>query len=391
MTAAWSPEDFVDLDREMLENRPGAKWQRYGPGVLSMWVADMDFPIAPMVTDAIDRQIATGDLGYPMVTLRHEVCTTFAARMQERYDWSIDPRDVRVIDDVIQGLQAVLLTCTEPGDGITMQTPIYHPFLISINAMGRPLVDNPWIQTDESWELDLDGLRAALTASPAKLMILCNPHNPTGRVFTRAELEGLAEVVVEHDLLVISDEIHADLVHPGSSHVPFASLGAHVSDRTVTLSAASKAFNLASLKMAVAHTTSEHIAARLDSLPGHLIVGSNTFAMRSALACWNDGKEWLDAVMQQLTANRDLLASLLAEHLPAVKFRMPEATYLCWLDCNGLDLGGAEPADYFLENAKVALNPGAEFGTQGSGCCRMNIATSPALITEAVERMAASL
>jgi len=387
---AWSPEDFVGLDRRALEQRPGAKWQKFGSEVLSMWVADMDFPIAPMVRGAIATQLDTGDLGYPWTSLKDDVASTFSARMASRYDWAIDPADVTVLQDVIQGLQAVIMTCTEPGDGVTMQTPIYHPFLNTIRDMGRPLVDNPWISTADGWDLDVDGLRATLASNPAKLFILCNPHNPTGRVYTRTELDSLAEVVLEHDLLVISDEIHAELIHEGT-HIPFASLSQEISDRTITLTAASKAFNLAGLKMAVAHTTCRDIASRLAELPGHLFGGINTFGMRATLACWRDGDDWREAVVQRLTSNRDLLHGQLAKQIPEITFRKPQATYLGWIDCSGLDLGGTQPSPFFLENAGLALNDGNEFGVQGKNCCRMNFATGPEIVTEAVERMAASL
>jgi len=391
MIDPWSPADFVDIDRSALERRPGVKWQRYGPGVLPLWVADMDYPVAPMVAAAIKEQLATGDLGYPSPSLRKSVATAFADRMSNRFDWLIDPADVRVTQDVIQAMQVVLMTCTEPGDGVVMQTPIYHPFLDTITAMDRPLVDNPWLRTNDSWELDIEGLRAVLDRERCRAFILCNPHNPTGRVMTRDELTALGEVAVEYDLVVISDEIHADLVHPGHTHIPFASLSIEVADRTITLNAPSKSFNLAGLKMAVAHTTSEYIADRLAALPGHLLGGINTIGMRATLAVWRDGDDWLEAVMTQLTSNRDLLSDLLAEHIPDIVFRNPEATYLGLLDCRALDLGQLTAYKYFLENAKVAMNAGEAFGTQGAGHVRLNFATSPALITEAVEEMAASL
>lgn len=387
----WSSGEFENLDRELLEARPGAKWQLNGPGILSMWVADMDFPVAPMVRGAIEDQLATGDMGYPMRSLGHDVSKEFAGRMQERYSWTIDPHDVRVTTDVIQSMQAMLLTCTKPGDGVTMQTPIYHPFLNTITEMKRPLIDNPWLRSDGEWVLDIDGLRRTLSETPAKVLILCNPHNPTGRVFTREELEALAEVVLDHELLVISDEIHAEILHPGQVHIPFASLSEQIADRTMTLNAASKAFNLAGLKLSVAHTTSEFIAERFDGLPSHLFGGNNTFGLRATLACWRDGQEWFDAMLGRLTSNRDLLADLIREHIPEISYEKPEATYLAWLDCSRLDLGGAEPADYFLERAKVAFSPGVQFGPKGAGHCRMNFATGPEVITEAVERMAASL
>lgn len=391
MTNAWASEEFDELDRASLERRPGVKWQRYGSGVLPLWVADMDYPIAPMVPDAIDALLATGDLGYPMPSLRKEVATEFADRMRIKHSWSIDPDDVRVTQDVIQAMQAVLFTCTDPGDGVAMQMPIYHPFLMTIDEMKRPLVDNPLRPASEGGALDLDDLRITLETGRCRAMILCNPHNPTGRVFTRDELIGLGELIVEHDLVVISDEIHSDLIHPGGNHIPFASLGAETADRTVTLNSASKAFNLAGLKMAVAHTTSGRIADGLDSLPGHLLGGINTIGMRVTLEVWQRGQPWLDAVVRRLTANRDLLADLLAAQIPEIVFAKPEATYLAWLDCRSLEIGGATPSDYFLERAKVALNPGEAFGSNGAGHVRLNFATSPAIITEAIERMAASL
>lgn len=391
MSEDQASEQFDQLDRALLERRPGVKWQRYGPGVLPLWVADMDFPIAPMVTDAIAAHLATDDLGYPMPELGKEVAAEFAARMDGKHSWSIDPDDVRLTQDVIQAMQAVLFTCTEPGDGVTMVTPIYHPFLMTIEEMNRPLVDNPWNRTADSWELDLEGLRSTLAEGGCRAMILCNPHNPSGRVFTRDELIGLGELAVEYDLIVIADEIHSDLIHPGGNHIAFASLRTDIADQTITLNSASKAFNLASVKLAVAHTTSGRIIDRLDSLPGHMLGGINAIGMRVTLEVWRRGKPWLDAVVRRLTANRDLLADLLAEQISEIVFTKPEATYLAWLDCRSLELGGEAPSRHFLKTAKVALNPGEAFGSNGVGHARLNFATSPEIITEAVERMAASL
>ncbi len=375
---------------EVLQDRPGAKWQRYGKDVLAMWVADMDFPVAAPIFEAMRDVIAVGDLGYPMPYLAADIRQGFADRMQGMYDWSIDPEDVILTQDVIQAIQFVLRTCLDDGAGVAIQTPIYPPFLASLETTNCRLVDNPWIRDGDTWALDVEGLEQSCRAGEVQALLLCNPHNPMGRVMRRQELEELARLAVEHDLLILCDEIHAEILHPGVWHIPIASLGPAVAERTVTFSSASKPFNLAALRLAQMHTTSSRIRAGLEELPNHSVGGLNIFGLTATKTAWAECDDWIEAMRSLITTNRDLLAELLAEHIPEMDYVKPEATYLGWLDGTALGLGD-EVSKFFLDNARVVGNRGLDFGEHGAGCMRLNFATSPEIIERAVEQMAAAL
>ncbi len=355
-----------------------------------MWVADMDFPIAEPITQAMRDVISVGDLGYPMPTLAADVRQGFAERMQRRYDWSIEPDDVILTQDVIQAIQFVLRTCLDDGAGVAIQTPIYPPFLASLETTNCQLVDNPWIRDGDSWTLDIEGLEQSCIAGEVQALLLCNPHNPMGRVMRRHELEGLARLAVDYDLLVLSDEIHAEILHPGVWHIPIASLGPAIAERTVTFSSASKPFNLAALRLAQMHTTSPQVLAGLEELPNHSVGGLNIFGLTATKAAWAEGDDWLEAMQSLITTNRNLLGDLLAEHIPEIDYVKPEATYLGWLDGTALGLGD-EVSKFFLDNAKVVGNRGLDFGENGAGCMRLNFATSSEVIERAIEQMATAL
>ncbi len=380
---------FDQLDRSRLRERPGAKWQRYGPDVLPLWVADMDFEPPPAVLRAIEDQMATGDLGYSMKPSPPPVAAAFASWMSRRHGWEVDPHDVMLTQDVIQALQTSIHLFSEPGGGVAIQTPIYPPFLASVTAMGRRLVDNPLRRGADGYELDVAGLRASLEAEPCSILLLCNPHNPTGRVFTIDELSSLAALAEEFDLTVISDEIHADLVFPGSTHTPFATLPG-AAERTVTLNSATKSFNIAGLRCAVAHVSSGRLRDRFRSLPDHIFGGVNVFGARATEAVWTEGSQWLEGLMGHLLRMRELVVAGVGEFLPGAEIAAPEATYLSWIDCRGMDLP-VEPSRFFLKEAGVALNPGPDFGSGGRGHVRLNFATSADIVTEAFGRIARAL
>jgi cystathionine beta-lyase len=229
-----------------------------------------------------------------------------------------------------------------------------------------------------------------VAAERPKLMLLCNPHNPAGKVMSKPELEVIAEVAEEFDVVVAADEIHADLIHVDKAHVPFASLGPEVLARTITMTSATKAFNLASIRCAVAHVGHQGFREAREARPGHLFGAPSSFGVAATLAAWQDGDEWLKEVKVQLDHNRHLLGDLLARHIPQVGYLPPEATYLAWLDCSRLGLGD-EPAEFFLDKAGVAVNSGPIFGSQGAGHVRMNFATSTEVLTTSIERMAAAI
>ena len=381
--------DLDRLDIERLRARRGEKWSVYPDDVLPAWVADMDFPLAEPLRRYLDELRYTNDLGYPVNPTPGALPSVFAKRMQERFGWSVDPERVEVLTDVVQGLYAALWTLSEPGEAAIVQTPVYPPFLDCVREVGRPRRTNELVRGERRYEIDFDALRESAEAG-ARTLLLCNPQNPTGRAFGRAELARLAELAIDRDLLILADEIHADLVLPGAEHVPIASLDPRVAERTVTLTSASKAFNIAGLRCAVAHFGSEALQSRFNELPRHLRGGLGSLGLAANAIAWSECQPWLDEVLALLDRNRRLVADFARERLPGVRLFPPEATYLAWLDCRdaGLD---RDPYRFFLDEARVALSPGPSFGLGGSGFARLNFATSEPLLSEILERMAGAL
>ncbi|WP_327090657.1 aminotransferase class I/II-fold pyridoxal phosphate-dependent enzyme [Nonomuraea sp. NBC_01738] len=353
--------------------RDGLKWAKAAPGVIPAWVADMDLPTAPAVVEALQAR-AAGDLGYP-VWLDSEtggpLAEAFAERMATRYGWEADPGVVRSFDDINQALQVLLQVWTTAGDGVAVHTPAYHPFLGTIESMGRTLRPIQFRPDGDGWradDADLGGCR---------VLLLVNPHNPTGRVFTRVELEGLAEQAERHDLLVIADEIHADLVYEPHRHIPFATI---LPERTVTLTSATKAFNLGGIRCSVAHLGMPEVRKALAEQPEFIYGSPNLFGVEATVAAWRHGDAWLAGTLSLLDRNRRTLAARLPS---SVGYRMPEATYLAWLN-----VGRPGMADVLEQEARVMLNDGAIFGPGGEDCVRLNFATTEEILAEIVTRIA---
>jgi bifunctional pyridoxal-dependent enzyme with beta-cystathionase and maltose regulon repressor activities len=365
---------------DWLRAKRGVKWHRPGGGVLPAWVADMDFPVAAPIRSAVLGALDRGDVGYPDWPA-HPLAEPFAARMAQRFGWTPDPAHVRGLTDVIQGLQVVTELATSLGDGVVLTVPNYPPFLASVPRQGRRVVPLHLERAGSSWRWDLERLEREL--GDARLLLLVNPHNPSGRVFTPAELTELADFVLRHDLLVLSDEIHADLVHPGYEHVPFASLGDEIAARTVTLTSATKAFNIAGLRCAVAHVGPDELRARWDDQPPDLLGAVNILGVEATRAAWTQGDQWLAEVRAHLAAQRDRLTARLAS-LP-VEYIPPEATYLAWLDWAPAALG-EDAAAYLRRAARVELSPGPEFGGRPEQA-RLNFATSTEVLDEILARI----
>lgn len=371
--------------------RPGIKW-RHPDERIAAWVADMDFPIAPAIIERLRDRVST-DVGYPhwQAIGRSPLPERFAARMGRRFGWSPDPGHLHEMVDVMQGVEVAIHHLTAPGDAVVLHTPAYPPFLATIERSDRRLVDVPARSTPDGFVWDYDELDVRLSGRRSdqgrpRLWLLCHPHNPTGRVFTRPELARIAELAERHDLVVVSDEIHSELVHRPNGHVPFASLGPDVARRTVTVTSSSKAFNLAGMRWAIVHAGVERLHRCLEALPVHYLGAPNLLAVEATDAAWSEGDAWQRAVLGQLDTNRALLGELLAEHLPDVGYRAPESTYLAWLDCRALEFGD-DPAATFRERG-VELSPGPTFGALGAGFARLNFATSPAVLEAVVTRMA---
>jgi cystathionine beta-lyase len=350
----------------------------------------MDLPPAPPVAAALRNLVGRGDFGYNMqaVSALPEV---FAAWYGSRHGWRPDPAHVRVFTDVLQAVDLALWLGTGPGDGVVLFTPVYPPFFGCIEAIGRRVVDCPlevpalWVERDA---LDDAIDRAAASGITTRAILLCNPHNPTGRVFGAHELAAVAEVARERDLLIISDEIWADVVFSDDYvwHVPIAAGFPYVAERTVTVTAASKAFNLAGLRCAVAHIGDERITAKMAELPGHLLGAVSTPGAVATHAAWTEGGPWLAETVAFLESQRDHLLARLAAELPKVRAYPPGSTYLAWLDFRECGLGD-DPAAQLLKQARVALGSGPDFGEHGRGFARLNFATTRGLLDEAIDRI----
>ncbi|MEK7426915.1 MAG: aminotransferase class I/II-fold pyridoxal phosphate-dependent enzyme [Actinomycetota bacterium] len=383
------PFGFDSVDLDWLRAKAGAKWHRsHGrQGLLAAWVADMDFPPAPAVLDALSERIERGDLGYPdwgYPAPRSPACRLFAERAARRYGWQFDADEVRELCDVVQAVQVMLHLATAPGDAVVLHTPSYPPLWRSLAAMGRRQIDVPAHADADGVHFDYDELEATLATDPAKALMLCHPHNPTGHRFDRDELTRLVAIAERFDLVIISDEIHADLTFD-APHIPIAAIPGAAA-RTVTVHSPSKAFNLAGMRHAVAHVGPPHLRDGLAALPDHLLGAVNLLAAEATVAAWTLGDEWLDALLVHLDRNRRLLADRLAEHLPAVGYRRPQATYLAWLDCRRLGFGD-EPVREFRRGG-VELSDGNDFGPLGAGHVRLNLATSSSIVEQIVLAMA---
>ncbi|HEY1967293.1 MAG TPA: aminotransferase class I/II-fold pyridoxal phosphate-dependent enzyme [Pseudonocardia sp.] len=371
-----------------LREKRGVKWRRPGPSQLPAWVADMDFPVATPIRSAIIDAVDRGDLGYPDWSAPHPLATPFANRMRQRFGWNADPDHVRGLTDVIQGLQIVFDLATEPGDGVVLQEPNYRPFRLAVPTMQRQAVHLHVVPDADSWRLDLDRLEADLATQPARVLLLVNPHNPTGRVLRRDELQALAAIAERHDLLVVSDEIHADLVYQPAAHIPFASLGEHAAARTVTLTSATKAFNIAGLRTAVAHIGPAWLRDRWDAEPPDIHGVAGVLGVEATLAAWRDGDDWLTGLVNHLRRNRDRLVDGLAT-IDGVNLRTPQAGYLAWVDCSGAR-PGADIAALLQERVRLYTSRGPDYGGPADWV-RLNFATSTILLDDMIGRMARAM
>ncbi|MEA3340636.1 MAG: PatB family C-S lyase, partial [Chloroflexota bacterium] len=310
-------------------------------------------------------------------------------RLARLYGWRIETGDVFFIPGVVTGFNQVCQAVGAPGDEIVVETPVYYPMLDAPRNAGRTLKAAPLVEGPERYERDLKAFEQAITERTS-LFLLCNPHNPVGRVFERTELERLAEICLRHDVVICSDEIHCDLVFQGYPHTPIASLSPEVAAQTITLFAPSKTYNVAGLSCSVGVVQNPELRAKLEAAGAGLIPHVNVLGYTAALAAYRDGQEWLDALLVYLEANRDYLLEYIAAHIPAIECQRPEGTYLAWLDCREAGIPG-NPHEFFLERARVALNDGAVFGEGGEGFVRLNFGCPRATLTEALERMREAL
>lgn len=376
---------LVGADLERLRSLDGAKWHRYGDDVLPAWVADMDFRSPDCALDAMRAVVDRADIGYNLHAA-NELPSAFADWQEDAHGWRPDVERLQLFNDVLHVLEYAIWHLTQPGDGIVLITPIYPPFIKVVEGAGRRIIDCPLDQATGRFDAEvLDAVVDERTSA----VLWCNPHNPTGRVFDDDELAALASVVEERELLLLSDEVWADMVHPGSVHRPVALIPG-LAERAITVSSASKSFNLAGLRCAVAHIGDERAWQVFEQLPPRLRGHVNTLGAEAALACWREGSEWLADLRAHLVDQFDHLATRLASDLPGVTWRRPEATYLAWLDGRGLGLD-REFSDVLFRTCDVALSPGLDFGPLGAGHARLNVATSREILDLIIDRMVAGL
>jgi cysteine-S-conjugate beta-lyase len=377
----------VDLSvpgRSEMHMRRSEKWAAEDDDVLSLTVAEMDFPIAAPIRKAVQEAVARSDLGYATAATPRLLAalTGFAER---RLRWAIDSEQVTVVPDVMAGLVEFCRLLVEPGSAVAFASPAYPPFFVELRAARRRLIS---VDLDSAGRIDLESLDRAL-AQGARVLVLANPHNPTGRVLPRAELQEIADRCASAHAWVLADEIHAPLVLPGAAHTPWLEVSDTARGCGIAFTSASKAFNLAALKMAFAVTAggaARDVLARLAPQEDH----ASVLGAIAAEVAFREGDQWLDAVIEQLDRNRAQLTDDLAERLPEVRWTPPQATYLAWLDCRGLSLGD-EPAGAFLRQGRVALSRGLDYGPEGAGHVRLNFATSTEHLSEAVLRMIATV
>jgi cystathionine beta-lyase len=317
------------------------------------------------------------------------LCEVFQERLARLYGWRVETDEIFFFPGVVTGFNLACRAIGAPGDEVLVEPPVYPPMLDAPGNAGRSCKVVPLTEGGERYAHDFDALEHAITER-SSLLLLCNPHNPVGRVFETGELERLAEICLRNGVVICSDEIHCDLVYRGHRHVPIASLAPEVGAQTITLFAPSKTYNIAGLSCSVGVVQNPDLRAKLEQAGAGLVRSVNVLGITAALAAYRDGQAWLDALLVYLEDNRGFLLGYVAAHMPGVKCQRPEGTYLAWLDCREASLPG-DPQQFFLERARVALNDGATFGAAGEGFVRLNFGCPRATLVEALERMQAAL
>ncbi|HEX3788934.1 MAG TPA: aminotransferase class I/II-fold pyridoxal phosphate-dependent enzyme [Pseudonocardiaceae bacterium] len=371
---------------EVLRRRRSAKWRTYPADVLPLTVAEMDFGLAEPISAALREAVERSDTGYSMA--EPDLGLAIAGFAADRWGWEIDPTAVAAVTDVGVGVVELLRVLTRPGDAVAISPPVYPPFFDWAPEAGARLLEVPLAHGEDGWRLDLAALERAFATHPA-VYVLCNPHNPVGRVHSPEELAALVRLARIYQVTLVSDEIHAPVVLPGATFTPLLSVPG-AAEVAVSLLSASKAWNLAGLKCAAVVTGSARMAAVVDRFPPDAIWRIGHFGVLATVAAFTEGQPWLDRLLGTLDQRRALLTELLRTRLPSVRWTPPQATYLSWLDCAAIGPDD-QPRLRFLEHGRVALEPGPRFGAAGAGYVRLNFGTSAEILTEATARMAATI
>jgi cysteine-S-conjugate beta-lyase len=369
-------------------NTESVKWHKYGPDVLPMWVADMDFVSPEPVIRTLEERVAHGIFGYPTTT--SEMTETIIERLDRIHHWHVEPEDLIFVPGVVTGFNLASHALSEPNGSVLVQTPVYFPFLSAPENAGMTRDEMELTRLEDgTYAIDMQAFDSAIKDN-TRLFILCNPHNPVGRVFHQDELECMAEICLRHNVVICSDEIHCDLVYNGNPHISIASLDPEIAQNTITLIAPTKTYNLAGLECSVAIIQNPDLREKFQNAKQGLVGWVNLIGMLAGTVAYREGQEWLDQLMAYLEANRDYLYDYVEHELPGITMAKPEGTYLGWLDCRQSGIEGS-PFEFFLERAKVATSEGAAFGQGGEGFVRLNFGCPRDMLSEALERMKAAL
>lgn len=354
---------------------------------LPMWVADMDFAAPPAVVRAMHNRVEHGVFGYTLQTDSYR--EAISNWMNVRHNWSIQPQWIQFCPGVVPALSLIVESFTEPDDQVIIQTPVYPPFYSVVKDHGRELVLNPLQVNDQGdYEMDFEDLERSLSGGRVKMIILCSPHNPVGRVWTREELSRLATLCEQYDVLVVSDEIHADLIYQAGSHTPFAALSEDAMNRSFICTAPSKTFNIAGLNTANIIIPNDKLRRRFEKALQKYALGSITpMGAAATEAAYREGGEWLDGLLTYLRGNMEYIKDYLEQHIPEVKVTLPEATYLLFIDFRGLGMAQEDLNRFLVQKAKIGMNNGITFGKNAEGFMRMNVACTRATAQEAMTRL----
>lgn len=378
-------------DFDELPNRRGSesiKWNQYEEDVLPMWVADMDFRSPEPVLQALESRVRHGVFGYPVEI--EQLREVIIERLGRLYEWRVQPEEVIFMPGVIKGFNLACQAVATQGDGVLVQPPLYPPILEAPEIAGVERQEADLVQNDDGkYMVDWDFFEDAIDER-TRLFILCNPHNPTGRVFQREELARMAQICLREGVVICSDEIHGDLVYPGERHIPIATLDPEVAQNTITLMAPSKTFNLPGLQCSYVVIQNPELRARYHQVRVPFMNWVNILGQVAALAAYREGQEWYSQLMSYLEGNREYTYHYVTEQLPGISMAKPEGTYLAWLDCRQMNNEG-DPQAYFLERARVALNSGSEFGDSGEGFVRLNFGCPRAVLADGLSRMKTAL
>lgn len=361
------------------------KWDSAPEGVLPMWVADMDFRTAPAIIDALQKRVVHGIFGYIRVPdAYYDAVTSWFSR---RHGWDIDREWIIYTSGVVPAVSAVIKALTVPGDKVIVQTPVYNCFFSSIRNNGCEIVSNPLRRTADTYEMDFDALERCAADPRAKVMLLCNPHNPAGRVWTPDELTRLGNICLRNGVTVVADEIHCELVYQGFKYTPFASLSDAFLHRSVTCVSPSKAFNIAGLQIANIVAFDNDLRSRIDkAININEVCDVNPFGVAATIAAYNEGEEWLNQLVDYLHGNYEAMAEFCRRELPEFPITRLEGTYLVWMDCSSLGMPSDALEHALLDDARLWLNAGTMYGAEGEGYMRWNIACPRSVMLDGLNR-----